>query len=182
MEFTPEQAPASSYRSCQTAGRNCTPGRRWSWPLRWWSASPVGFAQQSWPWEFPPEQAAEAAKGAGIDLAAEKFDAKALALGMTAELCISCWICPAIVALLSPFSRPADTIRLISFWVVWVSIPIDATFPNGCRFPCDPDCGKPEEVVNCHLKEKFLYSVLTPCRFTPLAMEASHAFRPRPGA
>ena len=29
-------------------------------------------------------------------------------------------------------------------------IPIDATFPNGCRFPCDPDCGKPEEVVNCH--------------------------------
>ena len=36
--------------------------------------------------EFTPEQAAEAAKGAGIDLAAEKFDAKALALGMTAEL------------------------------------------------------------------------------------------------
>lgn len=29
-------------------------------------------------------------------------------------------------------------------------IPIDATFPNGCRFPCDPDCGKPEEVVNYH--------------------------------
>ena len=29
-------------------------------------------------------------------------------------------------------------------------IPMDATFPNGCRFPCDPDCGKPEEVVNCH--------------------------------
>lgn len=29
-------------------------------------------------------------------------------------------------------------------------IPIDATFPNGCRFPCDPDCGKAEEVVNCH--------------------------------
>lgn len=29
-------------------------------------------------------------------------------------------------------------------------IPIDDTFPNGCRFPCDPDCGKPEEVVNCH--------------------------------
>ncbi len=29
-------------------------------------------------------------------------------------------------------------------------IPIDATFPNGCRFPCDPDCGKPEEVINCH--------------------------------
>ena len=36
--------------------------------------------------EFTPEQSAEAAKGAGIDLAAEKFDAKALALGMTAEL------------------------------------------------------------------------------------------------
>ena len=36
--------------------------------------------------DFTPEQAAEAAKGAGIDLAAEKFDAKALALGMTAEL------------------------------------------------------------------------------------------------
>lgn len=29
-------------------------------------------------------------------------------------------------------------------------IPIDATFPNGCRYPCDPDCGKPEEVINCH--------------------------------
>lgn len=29
-------------------------------------------------------------------------------------------------------------------------IPIDATFPNGCRYPCDPDCGKAEEVVNCH--------------------------------
>jgi len=29
-------------------------------------------------------------------------------------------------------------------------IPMDATFPNGCRFPCDPDCGKAEEVVNCH--------------------------------
>lgn len=36
--------------------------------------------------EFTPEQAAEAAKKAGIDLGAEKFDAKALAVGMTAEL------------------------------------------------------------------------------------------------
>lgn len=29
-------------------------------------------------------------------------------------------------------------------------IPIDGVFPNGCRYPCDPDCDKPEEVVNCH--------------------------------
>ncbi len=36
--------------------------------------------------KFTPEQAAEAAKGAGIDLEVEKFDAKALAAGMTAEL------------------------------------------------------------------------------------------------
>lgn len=36
--------------------------------------------------KFTPEQAAEAARSAGIDLGAEKFDAKALAVGMTAEL------------------------------------------------------------------------------------------------
>ena len=28
--------------------------------------------------------------------------------------------------------------------------PIDGTFENGCRYPCDPDCDDPAEVVNCH--------------------------------
>lgn len=29
-----------------------------------------------------------------------------------------------------------------------VAVPVDATFPNGCRFPGDPE-GRPEEVYNC---------------------------------
>ena len=28
--------------------------------------------------------------------------------------------------------------------------PIDGKFENGCRYPCDPDCDDPAEVVNCH--------------------------------
>lgn len=28
--------------------------------------------------------------------------------------------------------------------------PIDGKFENGCRYPCDPDCDDPSEVVNCH--------------------------------
>ena len=31
-----------------------------------------------------------------------------------------------------------------------VTVPIDAKFPNGCRYPCDPDCNDASEVVNCH--------------------------------
>ena len=31
-----------------------------------------------------------------------------------------------------------------------VSVPIDSKFPNGCRFPCDPECNDASEVVNCH--------------------------------
>lgn len=31
-----------------------------------------------------------------------------------------------------------------------VTVPIDGKFPNGLRFPCDPDCDDASEVVNCH--------------------------------
>ena len=30
-----------------------------------------------------------------------------------------------------------------------IKIPVGDTFPNGCRFPGDPECKKPEEVWNC---------------------------------
>ena len=28
-------------------------------------------------------------------------------------------------------------------------VPFDATFPNGCRYPADPECDDPSEVYNC---------------------------------